>query len=327
MDFANIVITVLVMAILGLLLGFLVAIAGKVFYVRRDERVEKIKELLPDANCGGCGCAGCEEYARAIVREGEQTNKCSVGGDRTAAQIAQIMGTPVKKTVRMRAQVMCSGTNRLASRKYNYEGLKDCLSVARLGNGPKECLYGCIGLGTCVKACHFGAIKVESGVAVVEHEKCRACGMCVSACPQNIIKLIPYDTDVWVGCSNQGKGRDVRTVCKVGCTSCGICAKSCPSEAISIEDGIAVIDYSKCVNCGLCVEKCPRKIIRSGKDQISNGATITSAPVEVVAPKAEIHVSERLFTEDAPEFRSGTTEPVDSLEIGTVNEDDNQTQT
>ena len=119
---------------------------------------------------------------------------------------------------------------------------------------------------------------------------------------------------------------------KKNCCGCNACGDVCPKDAISFpvdQEGFwyPQVDKAKCVNCGLCVEKCPRKIIRSGKDQISNGDTITSAPVDVVAPKAEIHVSERLFTEDAPEFRSGTTEPIDSLEIGTVNEDDNQTQT
>lgn len=271
----TILITVLILAVLAAVIGLLLALAGKFFAVDKDERIDKITEKLAGANCGGCGYSGCTAYATAIVEKGEATNKCPVCGDKGAKEIAAIMGVEAKETTRMRAQVLCSGTKDLANIKYEYKGLDDCLSVARLGNGPKECPFGCIGLGTCVKACKFGAIKIERGVAVVEYEKCVACGMCVNSCPQKIIELVPFDTDVWVGCRSKDKGAVVRKLCSVGCIGCGICAKNCPNEAITVENGIAHIDYEKCTACGICVEKCPRKIIWSGKGQIMFGDTLT----------------------------------------------------
>ena len=284
MDFIPILITVLIMALIGLLLGLLLAVAGKVFAVKKDDRIDKIREALPGANCGGCGFAGCSDYADSIVTKNAPTNKCPVGGDKVAADVSAIMGIDVTKTVRKRAQVMCSGTTSLANRKYNYLGLEDCLSVAKLGNGPKECSYGCIGLGSCVKACVFNAIKVENGVAVVEYEKCVACGMCVTSCPQKIIKLIPFNTDIWTGCSSKDKGPVVRSLCKVGCIGCSLCTKVCPTGAITVENSVVSIDYDKCTNCGACVEKCPRKIIWSGKKQIVTGDTIEHAEEETVRP-------------------------------------------
>ncbi len=276
MDILQIFITVLIMAVFGLFLGFLIAMASKFLYVKKDERIDLITEQLPGANCGGCGFAGCGAYAEAVVSGKAPTNKCPVGGDGVAKEVAKIMGAEAQKPIRMRAQVLCSGTSSLASKKYNYIGLEDCLSVAKLGNGPKECPYGCIGLGSCMRACPFGAIKVENGVAVVEYEKCRACGICVSACPQHLIELIPFDTEIWIGCRSHDKGSTVRSLCKVGCIGCGLCAKVCPSDAITLTDSVAKIDYAKCVNCGACVEKCPRKIIWSGKIQMSLGDTIAS---------------------------------------------------
>lgn len=275
MNFLNIAITVLVMAVLAAVLGFALSFASKVFAVKKDPRIEHILNVLPGANCGGCGYAGCGDYAEKIVSGEAPLNKCPVGAAKATREISEIMGVEASGvSVRMRAQVMCSGTNSLANRKYNYLGIDDCLSVAKLGNGPKECSYGCIGLGTCVKVCNFNAIKVEKGVAVVKYEKCVACGMCVSSCPQNLIRLIPSDSDVWVGCNSHDKGSVVRTFCKVGCIGCGLCMKSCPTGAISVIDGIASIDYDKCINCGVCVEKCPRKIIWSGKKQTRAGGTI-----------------------------------------------------
>lgn len=298
MDFLNILITVLVMAALALVLGFALSFASKVFHVKKDPRFEQIVECLPGANCGGCGYAGCGDYAEKIISEGAPVNKCPVGAAKAAAEIAKIMGVEnAGETVRMRAQVMCSGTNSLANRKYNYLGIDDCLSVAKLGNGPKECAHGCIGLGTCVKVCNFDAIKVERGVAVVEYEKCVACGMCVNSCPQHLIRLIPFDADVWVGCNSHDKGPVVRSLCKVGCIGCGLCTKVCPTDAISVNEGVASIDYTKCINCGACVEKCPRKIIWSGKKQIKNGDTIENDAV----PNESIEKEPRRVKKAEPE--------------------------
>ncbi|PWM45918.1 MAG: ferredoxin [Clostridiales bacterium] len=265
MDLITILITVAIMAVLGGLFGLALAFAGKVFEVKKDERIEKIIDALPGANCGGCGYVGCEEYANAVVNNSAEINLCSVGGDETVDTLSIIMGVYAEKKQRMHAQILCSGNYDCTKVKYDYAGLNDCVSVLKLGNGPKECPYGCIGLGTCAHVCPFDAIKIENGVAQVEYEKCRACGICVNSCPQNIIKMVPFNSDVRVGCSSKDRGVVIREYCDVGCIGCGICKKVCPEEAIEFSDNIAYIDYSKCTNCGICVEKCPRNIIRSEK--------------------------------------------------------------
>lgn len=288
--FLQILIAVAVMAAIAFIVGLLLAVAAKKFAVEKNERVEQIEQLLPGANCGGCGYAGCSAYASAVAEKGEAPNRCAAGGPSVSAAIAAVLGVESETETKMRAQVMCSGARGLAARKYKYTGLEDCYSVAKLGNGPLECSFGCIGLGSCVKACPFGAMKIERGVAVVEYEKCKACGICVSTCPRHIIKLVPYDSDIWVGCSDKNKGAATRGYCKVGCIGCGLCAKVCNSGAITIEDNRAVIDYTKCVGCGACVEKCPRKIIWSGKDQVLFGDTVQNM---MSAKKAAQSVSEK----------------------------------
>jgi len=274
----EILITVAVIGVLGLILGFLLNVASNVFTVKKDERIEKILEVLPGANCGACGNTGCSEYAEKISKNEIEINKCPVGGNVTVKALAKIMGIPTENLTQLRAQVLCSGTHDLTNIKYQYKGLNDCLSVARLGNGPKECQYGCIGLGSCVNVCRFGAISVVNGVAVVDYTKCKTCGMCADICPQHLIKLIPADADVWVGCMSKSKNNMTRQLCKVGCIGCGLCVKTCSYGAISVENNIAEINYEKCKNCGECVQACPRKIIWSGKKQQEHGSTITNLP-------------------------------------------------
>lgn len=263
----NILFAVMWFAILGGAMGILLAVASKIFFVKVDERVNEISELLPGANCGGCGYAGCSALAEAIAKGEAKTSACVAGDAALAAKIAGIMGVEAEKPVRMRAQVMCSGTSEFARKKYIYEGAVDCFTASRLGGGDKLCPNGCIGLGTCVHACVFDAIKVVNGVAVVDYEKCQACGRCVEACPKHIIKMIPYDAAHWVGCMSVDKGALTRKYCDIGCISCRMCEKACTHGAIHVNDFVASINYELCVQCGDCVAKCPRKIIWSDKSQ------------------------------------------------------------
>lgn len=260
----EIAVTVLVLAAIAFVLGFVLAFASKKFSVEKDPRIDQICEQLAGANCGGCGYSGCTAYATAIVEKGVSTDRCPVAGVEAVNKIAEIMGVEAKQPIRMRAQVKCAGTVESAHYKYLYRGLADCHSVARLGNGPKECAYGCIGLGSCVAACPFHAIHMGGGVATIEYDKCRACGMCVDACPQNIIELVPFESRFWVSCASKDKGAVVRSICQDGCIGCGLCAKVCPADAITMVDNIAHIDYSLCIGCGACAAKCPRKIIFDG---------------------------------------------------------------
>ncbi len=246
---------------MGLVFGVLLAVAAKAFAVKVDERIPKITEALPGANCGGCGYAGCAAYAAAIVKGEAKTNCCPSGGSAVAAKIAEIMGVDALDVVPMVARVMCSGTTDCAKTKYIYSGEMDCHSAMKLGGGPKLCSYGCIGLGSCIKACSNDAISIQNGVAVIDKDKCGACGQCVVECPKHIIELVRADVSYAVTCSSKDKGKKVRAVCSTGCIGCGICAKNCLAEAITIENNLAKIDPEKCANCGMCAEKCPQKVI------------------------------------------------------------------
>ena len=266
MDIVQILIGALIAAavvgIVGALLGFFLGFSGEAFKVEVDEREEAICGVLPGNNCGGCGYAGCSGLAAAIVKGEAPVNQCPVGGEPVATQVAQIMGVEAEAGVKMVAFVKCAGTCEKANTDYVYSGVEDCASMAFVpGGGPKSCNYGCLGYGSCVKACPFDAIHVVDGIAVVDKEKCKACGKCIAACPKNLIELVPYDAIHIVQCSSKDKGVVVKNVCSVGCIGCMICQKNCPSDAVHVVDNIAYIDQEKCTGCGICAEKCPKKII------------------------------------------------------------------
>ncbi len=246
---------------LGLIFGLILSVAAKIFAVEKDERIPKISECLPGVNCGGCGYAGCSAAAEAIVKGEAKVNCCPVGGDVTSVRIAEIMGVSADKTEKRVAFVMCSGKPDVAKNKYDINEKMDCYTASRLSGGMKECQYGCLGFGSCVAKCKFGAISIADGIAIVDPDKCTNCGACISECPRNIIKSISYDTKVAVVCSSRSKGKDTRNACDAGCIGCGICVKNCESGAITLENNLAFIDPDKCTNCGVCIEKCPRKII------------------------------------------------------------------
>ena len=261
------------------------AVAAKVFAVQKDPKEEAVLECLPGANCGGCGYPGCSGYAAAVASGKAPVNLCAVGEGPVAAQIAAIMGVENVAVTRQEAVVHCTGCGTNVS-KYAYQGLKDCRAAALLpGGGSLGCDYGCLGLGTCEKACPFDAIHVKDGVAVVDHDKCMACGKCVAVCPRGIISLEPFKTKkhVSIPCSSKAKGPVVTKVCTNGCIGCGICAKACPKEAITLEDNLAKIDYDKCVGCGICASKCPRHLITVD----DKPSTFQPVPKKAEAPKAE----------------------------------------
>ena len=265
MNFLNILFAVLVLGALGLIFGAVLAIAGKVFAVEKDERYDAILELLPGANCGGCGFAGCASYADAIVNEGADVTCCPASTDEARTEIARIMGVQLTKNERLTALVRCNGGNR-SKKKFEYSGLSDCVAAMRVAGGPLECQYGCLGMGTCVNACPFGAIAInENGVAEVNSEICTGCLKCVAACPRNIIIPVPYTADVNVVCASHEKGAVLRKICDIGCLGCKLCVKTCKYDAIHVEDNLASIDYTKCTGCGECAEKCPRHLIVNSK--------------------------------------------------------------
>lgn len=262
MDIMSIVIAAVVVSVVGILAGILLGVASEKFKVEVDEKEIAIRELLPGNNCGGCGYPGCDGLAAAIAKGEASANGCPVGGEEVAKAIAEIVGGDAD-AVKMVAHVMCAGDCNKAKDAYEYVGPKNCKIAANApGGGPKGCSYGCMGYGSCVAVCQFDAIKIIDGIAVIDKNKCKACGMCVAECPRNIIEMIPYDAGAVVECNSKDFGKDVKAVCQTGCIGCGICQKNCPQDAITVENFLAKVDYDKCTGCGTCKEKCPVKIIK-----------------------------------------------------------------
>lgn len=245
-----------VLAAMGLLFGVGLAVAAKKFAVEADERQERIVEVLPGANCGGCGYAGCGGYATAVVEGNAPVTGCPVGGSEVAAKIAEIMGVEAQSGKRMVARVICQGAQDVCGIKFHYEGLQDCSAANLIGDGFKKCRFACLGLGNCVRVCQFGALKVEKGLAVVDMNKCTACGKCVEACPKDCIRLERAGAPVLVRCRNQDKGKQVRDVCAKGCIDCKLCSKACKFGAVTHENNLPVMDYDKCVGCLQCEAAC-----------------------------------------------------------------------
>jgi Na+-translocating ferredoxin:NAD+ oxidoreductase RNF subunit RnfB len=252
-----------VMTALGAGLAALLYFASRVFKTDTDPRVEKILEVLPNANCGACGLGGCVAYAEALVTKGLATNLCAPGRAAVAAKIAAIMGTSVETKEPEVAVVHCGGDNKVAVHAADYYGVPTCKAANVAGlNSPKGCLFGCLGLGDCAKACLFNAMVMgEDGLPLVIESACVACKKCVAACPRNIIEIHQKKSFAHVLCKSHDAGKDVLKVCKVGCIACKKCEKICPVDAIHVIDNLAVIDYAKCISCGKCVKECPQSII------------------------------------------------------------------
>ncbi|MDR2899464.1 MAG: RnfABCDGE type electron transport complex subunit B [Clostridiales bacterium] len=248
---------------LGLIFGVMLSYAGKMFEVTDDPVVSAIREVLPGANCGGCSYTGCDLYAQAVAKGAAKPNMCTVGGAAVTVAISDIMGIKAEVKEKQVACVNCNGDFSKATFRYDYFGMDNCAAAMQLsGGGSKACRYGCLGYGSCVGVCKFDAINIVNGIAVVNKEKCAACGQCVKVCPKHIINFAPYEGRSQVLCSSPQAGKDVRANCTVGCIACKICEKTCEYDAIHVVDNLAVVDHDKCVGCNKCAEKCPMKTIR-----------------------------------------------------------------
>lgn len=262
MNITVVIMAAVVVGVVGLLIGVLLGIASEKFKVEVDEKEILVRNELPGNNCGGCGYPGCDGLAKAIATGNAGVGDCPVGGASVAEKIAAIMGVESGGTDKRVAFVKCKGTCDKIKVQYRYFGLDDCKKIAVVpGAGEKACIYGCMGGGSCVKACAFDAIHVIDGVAVVDKEKCVACGKCVGSCPSNLIDMVPYGAEHLVQCNSHDKGKEVKAKCEAGCIGCTLCIKQCEFDAIHMDNNLAVIDYEKCTNCGKCAEKCPVKVI------------------------------------------------------------------
>ncbi|MBE5985087.1 MAG: 4Fe-4S dicluster domain-containing protein [Paenibacillaceae bacterium] len=251
-----------VVGIIGILIGVFLGIASEKFKVEVDEKEIMVRNELPGNNCGGCGYAGCDALAKAIAAGQADVGACPVGGASVTEKISEIMGVAAGSAEKKVAFVKCKGSCDKTKVQYNYYGIDDCRKISVVpGSGEKSCVYGCMGYGSCVKACEFDAIHVVDGIAVVDKEKCVACGKCVASCPNALIDMVPYKAEYLVQCNSHDKGKDVKAKCDAGCIGCTMCIKQCEFDAIHMDNNVAIIDYDKCTNCGKCAAKCPVKVI------------------------------------------------------------------
>ncbi len=256
--------TFIFLAGLGAVFGVGLAFAAQKFAVKVDPKVEMVRDVLPGANCGACGFAGCQGYAEAVATNPDiSPNLCSPGKGPVAEAIAQITGKAAGAVDPNYARVMCQGGCNNSRQDFKYEGVRDCRAAVLAGGGSKSCDYGCLGYGTCAAVCPFGAITMNSNdIPVIDITKCTGCRKCEIACPKKVIEVLPASkTLVVVACHSKDKGVDTKKNCDVGCIACGKCVKICPFEAASIKDNVSRIDKDKCTACSLCVAPCPTKTI------------------------------------------------------------------
>ncbi len=286
--------TIVTLSVLGILAAVILYFVAQKFKVEEDPRIDEVEKMLPGANCGGCGFAGCRAMAEAMVREDDISSIfCPVGGGDCMKQIATYLGKVAPEKEPTVATVRCGGVCAKRPRTNDYNGAKNCAVAASLYVGETACAYGCLGYGDCVEACAFDAIKVnpETGIAEVDADKCTACGACVKACPKGIIELRkkwPKNRAVFVSCVSKDKGAVTMKACKAGCIACGKCVKVCAFDAITVENGVAYIDSQKCKLCRKCVNECPTgAIVLRGMEPLpKEPKTPAAKPAEKAAAPA-----------------------------------------
>jgi len=248
--------------ILGAALGFF----RDFFAVPQNPLAEKIRAALPGANCGACGFPGCDNYATAIAAGNAGISACTAGGAETAEKLAEITGMTGEAAQRVIAVLACQGSYIHTPQKGKYTGIETCRGAKLAAGSTKLCSWGCMGFGDCVKVCKFGALSLDGkkGLPVVDYAKCTGCRLCMSECPQGLLKGIPAGQKGAVTlCSNHGANRQlVAKSCKIACIKCGQCVKQCPQRCIELVNNIPVVDLGKCTSCGTCVEKCPTKVFK-----------------------------------------------------------------
>lgn len=234
---------VVAMAIIGVILGGVIGIAAKLFKVEVDPRIELVTELLPGANCGGCGKAGCADFAKSVVAGENPPSKCPVASQEQVAAIAKALGIEAGDSVKKVAVVFCGGDHNQEKVQTLYNGVSDCVSASLIAGGPKGCSYGCLGMSSCARACPFNAIEMVNGLAVVHPDLCVGCGACVDTCPRNLIKLVPQTAKVHIYCSSPEKGAAKMKVCSVPCIGCRKCVKGGEEGQFNIEGFKVSVNY------------------------------------------------------------------------------------
>ncbi|MGE0080647.1 MAG: RnfABCDGE type electron transport complex subunit B [Thiohalomonadaceae bacterium] len=255
----NIAVAGAFMSGLGVVLATVLAVANRRLHVEEDPRIDEVEEMLPKANCGACGIAGCRPFAEAVVAGKTSPGKCTVNSPEMIEAIANYLGVEAGHVEKQVARLACAGGSHVAYTRARYQGLQTCRAAAVVAGGGKGCAWGCIGLGDCASVCDFNAIQMNKyGLPVVSADRCTACGDCVEVCPKGLFSLQPVSHQLWVACKNQDLADEGEAHCELVCTACGRCAADAPEGLIQIRNNLAVIDYSKnALASRVAIERCP----------------------------------------------------------------------
>ena len=249
---------------MGILFGGILTWTSKVFAVPSNPLRDAIREILPGANCGGCGYPGCDGCADAMASGKAAPNACPVGGAELAEQVAKLMGVDAgDASVKNVAHLICQGDIDRCKNKFHYAGIQDCVAATLVSDGNRACKYACLGLGTCVRSCPFDAIHIDERLklAVVDPDRCTGCGKCITACPKSVLKMQPVNLPVRLLCQAADEGVRVSDNCRVGCIGCELCMHACHFDVITMKNHLPVFDMNKCVGCMMCAEACPTTAI------------------------------------------------------------------
>ena len=259
----SILYSILLLVSLGVLASVLLYIVSKTFYVYEDAMIAKVDELLPAANCAGCGSPGCKAFAERLVKSEDISDLfCPVGGNETMNEISALLGKEIKEQEPTVAVLLCNGSSAVRPKTTQFDGPDSCAISSLVFSGETDCQYGCLGKGDCVDVCDFDALYMdkEKGLPVVNADNCTSCGACVAECPKDLFELRPRnkrDLKIYVACKNEEKGGIAKKACGVACIGCSKCIKVCPKDAIEFDNYLAYIDADLCTLCRKCVDECP----------------------------------------------------------------------
>jgi RnfABCDGE-type electron transport complex B subunit len=254
-----ILVSVVILGGVGTTFGALIALTNAKMRVEEDPRLDELTDILPGANCGACGFAGCRSFAEAVIGGDTPPAKCTVMSEDEREDVALMLGVDAGDVDRQVARLLCAGGSDVAWRKAEYVGIESCAAAVAVSGGGKGCTWGCVGFADCAVSCDFDAITMSPfGLPVVDVDLCTACNDCVEACPLDLFALYPVDHHLFVQCRNLLDGDPAEEVCSVACTGCKRCAQDAEPGLIEIHSGLAVIDYDKIhLENPKALERCP----------------------------------------------------------------------